>query len=392
MKKFEHLDTIISLLKKELSGSINENEKKALNLWKEDSRIKALIDKYDDEGYLDSKFAELSKHDVKIAFKKFYAKIHKPGFSITIYKLAKIAAVIIIPLMIGAYLIRDFYANHDSLLSETLQIKPGKSLVELVLNDGKIIRMGIRTDTIIEQNGALIRSGSKNIIYDTKEKILKTAYHTARIPRGGEFSITLNDGTKVWLNSESELKYPIPFPSNKREVVLKNGEAYFEVAHNKSKPFFVRTSEGLVRVLGTSFNVKAYKEDVEIYTTLVEGKISFSSLIENGEKVNIEPGFQAVLKKGQPKVQVAKVDTRLYTGWKDGLFSFKNESLESIMTTLARWYDIDVFYEDDEVKKILFTGDLERYESINPFLEMLQKSGKAKFKIIERAVIVNIKK
>ena len=204
------------------------------------------------------------------------------------------------------------------------------------------------------------------------------------VPRRGEYNLTLSDGTRVFLNSDSRLIYPVAFGKGKREVILQ-GEGYFDVAKDAVRPFLVRTDDMIVRVLGTSFNLKCYPGDTRVEATLVRGSVE----VVGGEReMLLAPGEQACLNRGSGKMEKAKVNTALYTSWKDGLFIFERERLEDILTILSRWYDVVIFYRRTDVKDDLFTGDLRKYDNIEEHLKMLEMTTNVQFEISGNTIIV----
>lgn len=212
-----------------------------------------------------------------------------------------------------------------------------------------------------------------------------TQKHVIQIPKGGEYELILPDGTHVWINSDSELSFPTQFDSTRREVFL-TGEAYFSVTKDKEKPFIVKVNEDIeIKVLGTQFNVQAYQDENTIETTLCEGSVNVS---DGKQKVTLTPSLQAVYSKSTKNLITRKVDTRLYSSWKDGLFVFENKPLEEIMTTLSRWYNIHVFYANQAVKTYHFTGDLERYGDFRKTLGMIEKATSIRFVINGNNIMV----
>lgn len=193
------------------------------------------------------------------------------------------------------------------------------------------------------------------------------SYHTIYIPRGGEYHLKLADGSEIYMNSESEIRVPVPFTENNRVVAMK-GEAFFDVASVGSSPFVVTAPHGEITVTGTSFNVRDYADEDHMETTLVAGGVTFSS---DGNQVAIVPGQQARLDKHSGVTSLAMVDTRLYTSWKDGRFLFDQQRLEDIMKMLARCYDLEVTFEDPALGDILFTGNIKRYDDPESVLGML---------------------
>ena len=189
----------------------------------------------------------------------------------------------------------------------------------------------------------------------------------------------------MYLNSESELRYPVNFVGRDRRVYL-SGEAYFDVTQNKEHPFIVEMKNSVVRVLGTSFDVRAYADE-EVLTTLVQGVVRFSA---GKESVVLEPGKQAILDKlGQ--IETREVDTYLYTAWKEGVFAFKKQRLEEIMKVVARWYDVNVFWENISQKEVTFTGKMKRYDDFSKVVEMLEMTGNTEFVVRENNIFIREK-
>ena len=221
------------------------------------------------------------------------------------------------------------------------------------------------------------------LVYPKTDTTTAPAYHKITIPRGGEYILRLADGTRVWLNSETELEYPVVFTEKQRQVFLK-GEAYFEVAPDSLHPFIVKTEQQNLRVLGTSFAIRAYANESVVLTTLETGKVNIHS---KGQEVILNPGEQSCLKDGN--LTVAKVNTTLFTAWHKGIFIFQDQPLENILNTLARWYNIDIFYTNENLKDIHFTGELKRYDRIQDFLCKLEILEKVRFTIKGRTVTVS---
>ena len=212
------------------------------------------------------------------------------------------------------------------------------------------------------------------------------------VPRGGQFFIELSDGTKVWLNSDSKLKYPVKFlAEKKRNVELVYGEAYFEVSPRKNDPkssFNVETKSQKINVLGTKFNIKAYKEDKFITTTLVEGSVKINN--GNIDKV-LKPNQQSKINFESNEIEISTIDVSHEISWVSGLFSFNEASLESIMESLSRWYDVKVVFKSGYQKRFLFTGILERSKSIKEIFSYIEKTSDEddlKFEIVDKTIVI----
>ena len=269
-----------------------------------------------------------------------------------------------------------FNKNNDKQLKKSIIveiIETGTDKATLTLENGSQIALE-KGKTVRTQNAT---SNGAEIIYKTDESNTKeVVYNYLTIPRGGQFFIKLADGTQVWLNSESQLKYPVNFIKGEtREVALLYGEAYFDVspstANNGSK-FMVINQSQKVEVLGTEFNIKAYKGESNIYTTLVEGKVSLSS---SGKNKVLKPSQQVNLNLKDHTMAVNTVDVYNEISWKDGVFSFRKKPLVEIMTVLSRWYDIDVEYANPEIKNVGFNGVLGKDQEIEDILKTIKSFG-----------------
>lgn len=210
------------------------------------------------------------------------------------------------------------------------------------------------------------------------------------VPRGGEFVVTLEDSTRVWLNSESRLVYPSHFSASSRKVSL-IGEGYFEVTHNPDVPFIVESANQLVRVYGTEFNIRAYPEDDAVYTTLSSGSVSLTPTTGGGE-VFLSPGKQAVFTKVSSEAKVRSVDIERVTGWRHGRFVFEEQSLRQIMRDLARWYDFDYEFADEEAAETIFMGSIPRYSNFKTAIAILEKSGGLSFEVKDEKILISHKK
>lgn len=214
-----------------------------------------------------------------------------------------------------------------------------------------------------------------NLIYqkDSLVTLQEETWHTIRVPQGGEYKLTLNDGTQVWLNSASELSFPVHFSGTERKVKL-SGEAYFEVTKNNEKPFVVHLGKQKVEVLGTFFDVTAYPDDTCIYTTLLNGRV----LVSEGENSEmLTPGEQAVF--DGKKFTVRKVNANLYCSWIRDRFVFTGENLEMVARKLERWYNVQFFFANESLKTESFTGSIPKYAELSQVLKMLEMTASIRF-------------
>ncbi len=318
----------------------------------------------------------------RIDKRKAWNQVHPARKISLIRTLLKFAAIMILPLSLGVFLlIRE--NKQEKVVYAEVPVQPGRKQAVLTLSSGQQV---ILADTIVHVNekGMVISNfPDKELVYKIMNDTMKTEtiYNTVTVPRGGEYKLVLADGTIVWLNSDSHIRYPVTFSGNTRQVELE-GEAYFEVAKDVEKPFIVRMNEYNVRVTGTQFNVRNYLNE-SLATTLVEGGVQ----IERKGKVDrLRPGQQAVLENNEIRIRVVNVEEQV--AWRHGAFGFTQCRLENIMEELARWYDVDVFYMNQQVKDYHFSAWFKRSSSINEVINILEKTKKISLDLKGRILTV----
>ncbi len=314
----------------------------------------------------------------------------KPKRNVSPYWFSAAAAILIV----GTFAINHFYSQPKPLKpipvaaeKKPAVILPGGSRAILTLANGKTISLTSAS------NGRLAQEGDVSVT-KTKDGQLVFAnqgeggnpnngagLNIITTPKGGTYDIVLADGTHIWLNSGSSLTFPSSFTGPGREVQL-TGEAYFEVAHSK-KPFKVITTTQTVQVLGTHFNVEAYQDEKAVKTTLLEGSVK---VLRKDEKVLLAPGQMSVNNEAQP-LQVRNANINEVMAWKDGLFIFDNESIAEVMRKAARWYDVEVRYENNVEEKKLF-GVVSRYKTIDELLDNIALAGKIRYRIEGRRIVL----
>jgi len=250
----------------------------------------------------------------------------------------------------------------------TVPIEIGSSKALLTLGDGSII--ALNEGEAFESTN--MSSNGEEIVYIDTRANKKPEYNLITIPKGGQFLITLSDGTQVWLNSESQLKYPTHFIEGENRIVeLVYGEAYFDVTPSSEyhgSGFKVFNNQQEVDVLGTEFNIKAYKDEVNIYTTLVEGNVAIRY---SGKNIKLKPSQQSIIDSNNNAV-VKTVDVFNEVSWKDGVFSFENKTLKEIMKVLSRWYDVTIVFENESIAEELFFGILDKNQNIEEILNSIK--------------------
>lgn len=283
-------------------------------------------------------------------------------------------------------------------------ILPGSNKATLTFVNGKTINLSeAKTGLIINASDLRYNDNSVVISKEERELLNNSLPHSrdevqgsekiaVTTPRGGEYQVTLSDGTRVWLNAASSLKFPSSFAGAKQRKVELTGEAYFEVAENKAHPFIVVSNDQLVKVLGTHFNISNYDDENSIKTTLSEGSLRVES-VGQGHKPHLDraiilkPGQQSIF-TAKKSIEVKSVDASDAIAWKDGKFAFRNESLENIMRKVSRWYDVEIVYQNNQIGKEILGGSFTRTEEISTILAALELAGDVHFKIQGRKVIV----
>ena len=289
------------------------------------------------------------------------------------------------------------FLNHEDRESVALVENNPEQVVNekvmLVLSDGQTIGLAHQgTDSIYIGQATIIKKENQ-LAYQRRQDTLGTRVEEERnriiTTVGGDYCFILSDGTKVWLNAESELDFPVDFVGKERVVRLK-GEAYFEVKPDAAHPFIVETRGVRTRVLGTSFNIKAYDNEESIFTTLLTGKVKVSAIGEENESVVLTPGMQSEWQENGQKMSVKKVNAENFTAWRQGAFMFDNENIMVVTRVLERWYGLKFIYNEN-VHEHTFSGRLSKDEPLESILETLTFTGGPQFKI-EKDVVYIIEK
>ena len=271
-------------------------------------------------------------------------------------------------------------------------IKPGRLQAELRLGTGVRLALNEHQGVYSSENAGVEivnDTVTGKVSYHVNETGMEDSlvFNTLIVPKGGEYSLELPDGTVVWVNSESSLRFPEKFTSNRREVFLE-GEAYFEVKKDANRPFYVHTEAGKVRVLGTAFNVCAYSNDCFWQTTLVEGSVMIN---QEEKEVLLKPNEQYQIDVRTGKAGLREVLPELYTSWRDGKFYFKAYTFEELVEKLERWYDFKMFYMNEEIKTRRFSGVVNKYQPLEEMFKFLQMTSDVQFNVKGNVVTASLK-
>ena len=388
-KEYEKIAVLIA---REVSDEISEEELQVLLEWRRRAATNnSLYLKIRNSQNFKSWLAERKDVEIEEGWSKVHTEIRKRSRKFFLLKISKIAAVFFLFVLVGSA--GYFYFNGQVAKRKTgqqyAQIKPGTSKATLILYDGRNVLLDPSNMMLFtEVDGTAIEKRQGEISYakSERQKKGKPVYNTISVPVGGEYRLILADGTKVYLNSMTTLRYPVQFNSEKREVEL-TGEAYFVVAKNEAVPFIVNTKKLKVEVLGTSFNVNAYDDSKNIITTLVEGKVKLAHNLNKGDAQILNPNEQAVVDILTGKIALHHVDVNNYISWKDGQLVFYDMPLQDIMVLLARWYSVKVFYQNPAVKNIRFSGSLDKYDEIGKFIDIIETTQKVEVKIKDDTIL-----
>ena len=372
---------VIDLLKKYKEGTLSNAKKAKLETWylNESSKNNAELDK---------EVVDQSLQHLRTQLPLKY-KISPKASWLSVAA----AAALVISIGIMLYNKSYYFYNKDAAQLVKNDIVPGGNKAYLILANGKrIILNEAANGQLAEQAGIRItKTADGQLVYRISSAQISKAtekdYNTIETPRGGQYQITLPDGTKVWLNAASSLKYPILFAIKERKVEL-SGEAYFEVAKDKRHPFIVLSKNQEVKVLGTHFNIKSYTEEGNTKTTLLEGAVRVTSNATNSlpnKAVTLQPNQESIATNQGLKVQ--KADTEEALSWKNGYFRFNDENIQSVMLKISRWYNVEVDYKG-KISDEEYRGTISRSKNISEVLDLLESTKTVHFKVEGRRITV----
>lgn len=387
---------IKDLLIKAILGTLSSEESEELRLWREaDVANEQLYRRLVDTGFLQREYSRRRSADVARPLVDMQTRIGAVAHRRQL-RWWRIAAVVAAVVALGSL---AFTYNLTREVSPSAGIQCGTMRASLQLVGGTSGADAPVVDlTCDEASGpsattaqllARYRADARRPTLSAPGDVESSAAQSLSLitPRGGEFRVTLEDGTEVFLNAQSQLIYPETFDAAERRVSVR-GEAYFRVARDEHKPFIVEVDGQAVRVLGTEFNIHSYAEDDVVATTLVSGSIALQPIGAGDAQLLLTPGHQAVFSKEAHDIQVVAVDTDVATSWKDGKFVFENQTLEQIMITLARWYDFTYDFADRRAAQTVFMGRIPRYADFADVVRILSSSGGLHFDVSGKHVSV----
>ena len=376
----EHISQLIS---KHLTGKLSKDEKALLKSWLADPYNELQFNKIIDANSFLDKVEKYKKYDSTKAFKKVFNTKRKPVKVWIAY-----AAAIVLPIVAAVGLLFNTWNksyNGNILVSNDI------STEEVVLSTASGAYIIGKKDTTFNIADIQIQSNEEQLSYQVGSataKQVELEYNSLQTPKGLKYKLILSDGTAVWLNSETKFKYPVNFITETREVFVEEGEAFFEVAKNKEKPFIVNFNEKKIRVLGTEFNVKAYKSEDFDLVTLVEGSIR---LISEHNNVELIPNQQAIIAHSNNNMQIKTVEGNLFTAWKDNIYLYKNQPLNTIVRDLERDFDIKVFYQNQDLKHKKFSLKISRKLSYESIFSAIEKTHEVDIEINNNNIIIRKK-
>lgn len=392
MKEPQHID--YEIIYRVLNGISTDDDDAALAQWLDENPAnhKFFLNA---EKHFSRKAETEIRVDVESALRKVKSSRQPQIHLKVLLRYAASVAAVLLAIVVSYQL----FPSHDKIGADSVEqvlaespssIVSGKNKAVLTIDNGDSYALTDEENLSLDQEGVQITKRGTGIEYvaaaNANHEELK--YNTLSVPLGGEFFMTLSDGTRVRLNSGTVLRYPVKFAENERLVELE-GEAFFEIAPNKELPFRVQSRGQIVEALGTSFNVTAYTDDSNILTTLVSGKVKVYMTDNPEENEILLPGAQSCFSSETNNIRQYNVDVETFVAWKSGWFVFRNATLNDMMKTLARWYNVEVMFENRDVGGIRFTGDIKRYDDLNKLLTIIEKTNEVKIKIEGRRIVLN---
>ncbi|MEO1486388.1 MAG: FecR domain-containing protein [Bacteroidota bacterium] len=380
---------IENIIVKYLLGEASSKDMDFLTVWIQDKNNEPIFDSYVKTHFEIT--ANMNKPDVDLIKEDLLKKIEQdrnPFVKTKFIKIFKYAAVIAVIFSLGYLFNSDDFQNIKQQQKDILI--PGDDAITIELEDGSIEQLDIYgKKEIRNSDGRLVGTQDKsNLTYQNSSTSEELVYNTLYVPNGKRFDVVLSDGTHIYLNSGSSLKYPVRFIEGNARNVFLYGEAYFDVAEDKAHPFVVNADDMNVQVLGTKFNISHFPEHENINTVLVEGSVEIYDKNEAGvERTLLKPGFMAEWNKSNGNISVENVDTRLYTAWLDGKLIYRNDTFKSIRYSLERHYNIMIKNENKLLDEQRFDATFD-IETINEVLEAFNKSYAIDYEVVNNKAII----
>lgn len=363
------------------SGNISAEDESVLLKWRaERPANEQLFNRMMEDGYLEgeySKWRSIETGRPRADMSRRIGRSGMPAFIRIAYGTVAAAAILGVGVWIGSRFsgIQENPVQATTEVGLLADIAPGKTQATLTTAEGEVFNFTEPQKV-------------REIPHRKTEDRAKI--NNLEIPRGGEFHITLEDGTEVWLNAQTSLRYPEVFSDSLRAVEI-IGEGYFKVAKESKRPFIVKAASQTIKVYGTEFNVNSYADDEDVVTTLVEGSVSLVSEGHSSNELMLAPGHQAVFSKAKDETVVKSVNTDVVTSWRNDMFVFDDLTLDKIMRQLSRWYDFDYVFGDEAASQIVFKGRIPRYGKFGDALTILEKSGGLSFDVVGKTIYISKK-
>lgn len=377
------------IIERKLEGVLSSDEEIRFREWVEASEKNEVYFHKLETFYKENGFVkEITGQDVNMSWGKFTEQLkeekRRKRRTLRYWAISGVAACLLVGVLISTWMGRDNSVSSE----ETKTIVAGGSKAVLWLSNGEKVELENNVDELKEASVRIVNSGSVLSYEKNQDTVLKgRVMNKVETPRGGEYGITLADGTRVYLGALSKIEYPVAFDGAKR-VVKASGEVYFDVARDTAHPFVVEMTNLDVEVLGTSFNVRDYADEDYVEATLVSGKIKVNA---GKESCILEPNYQAVLDKKNNTLETKEVDVSEFVDWKSGKLNVRNRRLEDILNRLSKWYDVYVFYVNEEAKDIRFYANIDRYSNMNELLDKFEKTGQVEFRVKGNVINVMMK-
>lgn len=379
MERKVKFQRIIRLFEKDFWTSLDEKEQTEFDGLLENELWNHLHEEMQDgtlwkEGYKEKEIFPADK-----AFREFERRVYKRRiYYIKKYLSISIAAAVVVLAISSIYWLLSRKENFSDIPVVQNQFAHQKAFLQFQNGDSVLLS---EIPTVLNQiDGSQVNYDGKKVVYTAEGKLgQKIDTNRLVVPRGGECFVILEDGTKVWINAASSIRYPSRFGEGERKVFVE-GEVFLDVAKDTSRRFIVETSYGNIAVYGTEFGVRQYGGEC-MQTTLVSGKVEY----RGNCKVVLNPGEQIVVYPSG-EVEKRKVNVEDFVSWKDGVYIFEQRSLEEIMADFSRWYDVEIVFLSEKVRKLCFTGDVERYDHISSFLKLLEKTEDVHYRIVGKRI------